>query len=447
MTILRTALAILIGMTSLSWSAPGSAYLYLKMYRHDFEALADLPLGYVSVNPSRALPGSTHDVRYARVMGALHQLGMAKLSRIVGDRGIPGIDFSEQPQLSDTDLELFENATDLRFLSLQRTQITDQSMAHIAKMKNLESLYLPRGVTDAGLAQLAPLTQLRELKLTGKAITDEGLAHLMQFRHLESLDLHGTSVSDAGLNALAKLPLRILSLSAAITDQGMQGVGRMGKLRQLDLSRTQVTNAGLLPLQKLSDLHTLFGSPAMTSEGFQALTACKHLRRLDLTGTQIKETSLGVLAQLEHLEELALTNTPIKDAALLRLRGFRHLRILDLSGSQVTTEGWAELSSLRELEILSLSSQKTIARADLRRLVSMSRLRLLIINGTPLPRKRMNEIKEFILAPKAKDPHDQRVNSSEELAQVPGIRQLYQAQSDSELDTLPSVEQQYAVSL
>ena len=58
-------------------------------------------------------------------------------------------------------------------------------------------------VTDAGLAQVASLTNLRRLHLEKTAITDAGLAHLKGLANLEYLNLYGTGVSDAGLANLA----------------------------------------------------------------------------------------------------------------------------------------------------------------------------------------------------------------------------------------------------
>ena len=60
-------------------------------------------------------------------------------------------------------------------------------------------------VTDAGLAQLAPLTNLRRLHLEKTGVTDAGLAHLKGLANLEYLNLYGTQVTDAGLANLEGL--------------------------------------------------------------------------------------------------------------------------------------------------------------------------------------------------------------------------------------------------
>lgn len=53
------------------------------------------------------------------------------------------------------------------------------------------------GLTDAGLANLAALGELRELHLRGPAITDKSFADLVKLKKLRTLNLTATQVSDA----------------------------------------------------------------------------------------------------------------------------------------------------------------------------------------------------------------------------------------------------------
>src|SRR5205085_9236614 len=78
--------------------------------------------------------------------------------------------------------------------------------------------------TDAGLAALAPMKNLRRLLLDHTAVTDAGLARLAPLTRLESLNLHATKITDAGLDALAALPrLRSLYLwQTAVTPAAAQ---------------------------------------------------------------------------------------------------------------------------------------------------------------------------------------------------------------------------------
>jgi hypothetical protein len=63
------------------------------------------------------------------------------------------------------------------------------------------------GVTDAGLKELAKLTNLRALNLQKTEVTDAGLRALAGLKNLQSLDLFGTAVTDDGVQP--ELPGRV----------------------------------------------------------------------------------------------------------------------------------------------------------------------------------------------------------------------------------------------
>lgn len=92
--------------------------------------------------------------------------------------------------------------------------VTDEDLKLIANWPRICMISL-RGtnISDAGLAHLKPLTELRDLTLAETRITDAGLAHLREFKSLQNLDLMGTRVTAAGIRELqAALPeLKVVS--------------------------------------------------------------------------------------------------------------------------------------------------------------------------------------------------------------------------------------------
>ena len=60
-------------------------------------------------------------------------------------------------------------------------------------------------ITDAGLARVAALTQLKVLVMWGTNVTDDGLANLARLKQLENLSIDSTHVTDAGLVHIAGL--------------------------------------------------------------------------------------------------------------------------------------------------------------------------------------------------------------------------------------------------
>ncbi len=93
----------------------------------------------------------------------------------------------------------------LYWLDLGETAVTDAGLASLAAMKNLRRLHLDRtAVTDAGLAHLAPLGQLESLNLHATRITNTGLQTLRALPRLRSLYLWQTGVTPDGLEKLAR---------------------------------------------------------------------------------------------------------------------------------------------------------------------------------------------------------------------------------------------------
>ena len=74
-------------------------------------------------------------------------------------------------------------------------------------------------VTDAGLKELAGLTQMQNLGLSRTQVTDAGLKELTGMKNLQMVNLVGTKVTDAGVQELQKaLPRRTnYSLSRSST--------------------------------------------------------------------------------------------------------------------------------------------------------------------------------------------------------------------------------------
>lgn len=102
-------------------------------------------------------------------------------------------------------------------------------------------------VTDADLASLTELPQLRELNLRETLVSDAGVATVAQLDDLEFLGLTGTLVTDAGLVHLPALhQLRFLTLGhTIITDAGLDLLADCERLEAVNLKGTAVTAEGI----------------------------------------------------------------------------------------------------------------------------------------------------------------------------------------------------------
>ena len=108
--------------------------------------------------------------------------------------------------VSDDDLRHLAGLEDkLLRINLSRTTISDQGLAQISEMKQLEHLRLASPqITDAGVEVLHNLKQLRHLHLIDVPLTDAGLTHLHGLKSLQSLYLDGTRGSEQGMTELVE---------------------------------------------------------------------------------------------------------------------------------------------------------------------------------------------------------------------------------------------------
>ncbi|MFT5192139.1 MAG: hypothetical protein ACI9DF_005179 [Verrucomicrobiales bacterium] len=129
----------------------------------------------------------------------------------------------ELPEVAAADPALLKPLQDLGVLVLPLAQntnllhvesvsvakdIKDEHLALLGPLApQLAWLYLNKTqVTDAGIKHLAGLKQLRRLHLANTGITNAGVKHLEGLENLETLNIYGTKVSDDVLASLAKLP-------------------------------------------------------------------------------------------------------------------------------------------------------------------------------------------------------------------------------------------------
>lgn len=160
----------------------------------------------------------------------------------------------------------------LKTLNLVTCMFPEQALEELAGCERLESLSLGRlpaadgggpaaeTITDAGVANLAGLKQLRELDLSNTEVSDQGLAVIAQLPRLETLQLAGTKITDEGVAQLAGLKhLRELNLAfnEGISDKSVASLSGLN-LRVLNLYGTQLGDAGLLGLCDMSQLESLY---------------------------------------------------------------------------------------------------------------------------------------------------------------------------------------------
>lgn len=116
------------------------------------------------------------------------------------------ISYINNSKLSDNEAFVITKAPDQTlWLRLSDTQITDKTLAEVAKLTNLTRLHLEQTkITDSGLGQLSALKNLEYLNLIGTKISDAGIKQLASLKNLKKLYLWKTEVTPKGAGELKK---------------------------------------------------------------------------------------------------------------------------------------------------------------------------------------------------------------------------------------------------
>jgi hypothetical protein len=161
----------------------------------------------------------------------------------------------------------------LRSLLLKESQATDEGMRHIGRMTGLEELFIwdASSVTDAGVAYLAGLKDLKNIHISHSNLTDASLALLSRLPAIETLSLQQNHFTDAGLARLTgKGRLKGLYIGLGdlrVTDAGLAHLRAFTKLEVVDVQYSKVTARGLEQLVKdLPNLKELWLSDQVVTE-------------------------------------------------------------------------------------------------------------------------------------------------------------------------------------
>ncbi len=128
-------------------------------------------------------------------------------------------------EVTDVSLAHIQHLTGLKVLELTATNVTDLALEYLEDLTNLQGLGLSHcHITGDGLIFLKKLTDFRELWLSGADINDDQLEHLQNFTSLVQLGMSGTKISDDGLKNLEPLKklMRLYLFNTKVTREGAQ---------------------------------------------------------------------------------------------------------------------------------------------------------------------------------------------------------------------------------
>jgi hypothetical protein len=129
------------------------------------------------------------------------------LGKLLSDRSLGSVwcaSFSGETTADDA-IKHLQGLSDLQFLVVSHTRVTDAGLAHLQRLNRLEMLWLDGNkLTGSGLVHLQGLPRLGFLSLKDTQVNDAALLHLQGLRQLLWLDLRGTKVTDKGLDDLQR---------------------------------------------------------------------------------------------------------------------------------------------------------------------------------------------------------------------------------------------------
>jgi hypothetical protein len=165
-----------------------------------------------------------------------------------------GADSVHLCKATDADLARLKEMYEIRDLFIYESPVTDDALKHLAVLNDLEELSLVvTDITDAGLVHLQAL-QLRELTLNrNERITGRAVGHLRPIRTLKRLRMGlCPRVSDEGISDIQELiGLEELELGqTAITDASIPYLSTLHNLRRVNIGQTNVTKEGAARLRK-----------------------------------------------------------------------------------------------------------------------------------------------------------------------------------------------------
>jgi Leucine-rich repeat (LRR) protein len=265
----------------------------------------------------------------------------------------------------------------LRSVTISGRGVTAKGIRCLQSIGRLEDLALTTGeASDARLAAIGALRELRSLRLTANGLTDEGLKRVSELTNLSELTFvwdKGAATqwkaTPAGFAALSKLKQlkRLFFIDVPLDDADLLALRRLRSLNGLSLCNCPVTDAGLDALTTMHDLEWLvLRAPKVSGPGLRTLIELKKLAFLDLSETRVNDVGLASVREMKQLIDLTLPPA-VSDKGLEAIVGLKNLRSLTLTGNKVSEEGLRRVAAMPKLGELDLS-ETNVSDATLKHL-------------------------------------------------------------------------------
>lgn len=174
-------------------------------------SISSLPLYRLDLWDTDATAGGIKALKDCKSITELRisrmRLSNDDLKALSGFKNLQVIELYHIPNLKNNDLSFLTGNKSLTRLYFEDCPISDGAAPYIAKMPQITGLCLNKtDITDLTLARLQNLQNLSSLWIESTRIGDPGMKYLTRLKNLQELNMRGTQVSDRGIEYLAALP-------------------------------------------------------------------------------------------------------------------------------------------------------------------------------------------------------------------------------------------------
>ncbi|MDO4573593.1 MAG: hypothetical protein Q4D98_00095 [Planctomycetia bacterium] len=272
--------------------------------------------------------------------------------------------FTFQEPLTDADIQTIRAATGGISLQLTFDAFRSGKVGTLKDLPQLREMTVMNRMDDHELpdnllSQIAELTSLERLQISGLQKPDANFRLLASLTQMKQLALTYTSIQDADLEALLSMKsLETLNLSGSrqLTAACVPYLQQFPALRSLSIAYTSVPPHALAGLASMKTLESIPSVLTLsTSDDLEALASLPFVRSLILQLPTYSPRDCECLRNMPRLRSLHLTGR-VTDEAMERLKGMPELDFLTLSDpSELTKNGLAMLKTMPKLRELKLS--------------------------------------------------------------------------------------------
>lgn len=224
----------------------------------------------------------------------------------------------------------------LESVTILHTTCQNDWLIPIGKLTGLKSINITNQgkLTDEGLAHLAGLKNLERLGYVGTQMTGHAFQNFKDFTKLKSCSFRGSKIDDEGIKALCDAFPQLESLVLAhcyCTDAGAANLAKLTKLKNFEIGSRKATPKCLQYIAGLPIEYLQLGDGLDSPEGTAIIHDIKTLRRLTLTACKtMSDEQLKSVAGMKQLELLELGSLDIPDERVPLLKEFSFLKTLKL---------------------------------------------------------------------------------------------------------------------